>query len=135
MTQRAKLPVQTIARWPCFVAEAQPIVSHGKLIDQLAHRIRSVGDLAIIADFSVPLAIGQTNGNLGLADIQTNVNCCIILHSSSPMSEALAGPPTNPRSDIFRDGPPPPSRTWGLTAPVICAEGLEAGDPGAGFRH
>jgi hypothetical protein len=106
MAQGAKLPVETIARRLRFVAEAQPAVSGGKLVGQFAHRIRPVGDLAPIADLAFPVVIGQTNGNLALANIQTNVNCCIILQGSSPMSEALSGLPANQRSDILRDGPP-----------------------------
>src|SRR5690554_7166803 len=77
-----------------------------KFVSQFAHGVRLVGDLAIIADFAIPASIRQTYGDPGLADIQSNVNCCIILHGSSPMSEALTGLPANPRSDILRDGPP-----------------------------
>jgi hypothetical protein len=77
MAKGAKLPVETIARWPRFVAEAQPVVSGGKLVGQFVHRIRLVADLSPVADLAPPTILGQTHGNLAFANIQTNVNCCI----------------------------------------------------------
>jgi len=107
MAKGAKLPVETIARRPRFVAEAQPVVSGGKLVGQFVHRIRLVADLSPVADLAPPTILGQTHGNLAFANIQTNVNCCILLHGSSPMPETLPGLPANPHSDCETGYPPP----------------------------
>ena len=105
MAETAKLAIQSIARRARLIAEAQALVTAGELVDKLAHRIRTVGNFAVVADLALAARFRQTDGDFFLAHIQTHVECDIIDHGSSPMFEALALQLTLV-ANILRDEPP-----------------------------
>jgi hypothetical protein len=128
MTKIAKLAIQSVACRASLIAKAKAkaSVTSGKLVDKFAHRISTVGDFAVIANLAFAACLRQTDRDLFLTHIQTNVKCDIIDHGSSPMFEALARKLTLV-SNIMRDEPPCRSRTWGL---IEIIEELDlAGEP------
>jgi hypothetical protein len=70
-----------------LVAEAQPPALARQRLDQLAHRLRAVGNLAEIARLPAVAALGHRNRDRLFVNVRTNV-CGKLLHDPSHMHEA-----------------------------------------------
>src|SRR4051812_48492610 len=99
MPEGADLPLQPIAGRPGLVAEQQPPILAGELGDQPPHRLWRMVDVAQEAHLTVAPLFGQGYRDLHLGSVETDKDCAILLHGSSPMREARHRPiRRNPRS-------------------------------------
>src|SRR5713226_9404164 len=114
MAERPDLAVEPVSRRAGLVAKGKPRMSPRQLVDQLANRLRPVGDGAEEPHLATPSALGQRHRNRLLARVKPNVGR-ILLHGSSPMPEALIGTARSTLdAGMQRNEPLLRSRTWGL---------------------
>ncbi len=99
MAKISDLPVQFIAARPSLVAHAQPAVLASQLFDQPTHCICPVGDLAPKANLARASGLGYRDGDRLFVRVHGDKHPAILLHGSSPVSEARRRPTQrNPRA-------------------------------------
>src|SRR6266446_10162514 len=90
MAEGPDLPVQPVPCRAGLVTKGQPRMASRQLVDQLANRLRSVGNGAEEPHLATPSALRQCHRDRLLARVESHVGR-ILLHGSSPMPEALIG--------------------------------------------
>jgi hypothetical protein len=96
--QLGELPVQGIARGTGLVADLE-ILAAAQLLDELAHGLRAVGELAQAADLSAPFGDSRRDGFS--VNIQTEISVQLLMTDSSVVAlrlVSLTRPERNPRS-------------------------------------
>ena len=110
MAEGPDLPVQPVPCRAGLVTKGQPRMASRQLVDQLANRLRSVGNGAEEPHLATPSALRQCHRDRLLARVESHVGR-ILLHGSSPMPEALIGIARSTLdAGMQRDEPLAPSR-------------------------
>jgi hypothetical protein len=98
VAQRGDLPVQAVAARAGLVADPEPAVLLAEPLDQAPHGLRLVGDLTMEPHRALAAGLGHRDRDPGLVRIQPDAHRPMLVHGSSPMSEARRRPiRRNPR--------------------------------------
>ena len=98
VAESGDLPVQAVAARAGLVADPELAVLLGEPLDQAPHGLGPVGDLAPEPHLARAPGLGHRHRDLRLVRIQPDAHGPILVHGSSPMSEARRRPVRrNPR--------------------------------------
>src|SRR5260370_13387360 len=116
MSESLDLAVEPVSRRAGLVAKGELRVAPRQPVDQLANRLRPVGDGAKEPHLAAPSALRQRHRDRLLARVEGHVGR-ILLHGSSPLPEALIGiTPSTLDAGMLRGAPLAPphmgSQAW-----------------------